>query len=154
MHCFTTCFTSAFILIQHTDSLTGSHFFSIPMWLLHRWSGICVCNEKSMNIHLPLIVTPSIIDNLCLMGQYPHTVVSKVSLFCNQPLIMYVYSIKEFCICIHYISHVLYRCAYWYVHCCAEYTNVDVHTSLSLVLCLWCDCDGIVCYVWIWSWLV
>ena len=84
---------SAFMLIQYTDSLTRSHIFSIAMWLLCSWCSICVCNEKGVLIHLPFIATLLNITSLCLMGQYPHRVVSKLSLFCGQPLIMYVCTI-------------------------------------------------------------
>ena len=67
--------------------------FSIPVWLLCSWPSMCVCNKKGMIIHLSFIATPSITATSCLFGQNPRRVGSKSSLFCIQPLIMYVCSV-------------------------------------------------------------
>ena len=73
------------MLINYTDFLARSHVFSIPTCLLYGWSSMCICNAEGMIIHLPFIATLSIIASLCLIGQYPHTVGSRSSLFCGQP---------------------------------------------------------------------
>ena len=111
------------------------HLF-YPMWLLSSWSSICNCNEKGMIIHLPFIATPSIIVSSCLMGQYPHTVSSKSSLLCDQPLIMYVCSI-----CSSASIFVVFLMSSTDVHTRTSNTVLssvydDVHTTYFLVFAL------------------
>ena len=86
---FTMCFMSKFMLIQYTDFVVRSCIFSIPIWFLCRLSSSCICNEKGMNICLLFIATPSSIASLWLTCQYPHRILSKSSLLCGQPLILY-----------------------------------------------------------------
>ena len=93
VYCWTIHSVLAFILIQYTDSLTCSHVFSIPIWLLCNWSNICFSNAKGIIIHLVFIATPSNVARSCLIGQYLPKTGSNSSLFCSHSLLMSVYSI-------------------------------------------------------------
>ena len=88
VHCFTVLSMLAFMLIQHTDFLTGSYVLSSPLWVLCNLSKTSFSNVKGIIIHLPFIATPYITAISCLIDKYLPRLGSNSSCFCGHPLIM------------------------------------------------------------------
>ena len=139
-HCLNMCSILVFMLIQYTDYLARSHFFSIPMWLLCSWSSICFCNEKGIITHLSFIVTPIITARSCLIGQYLPKVGSKSSLFCGYPLVICACSI----------------CSSASILIAVLMSFIDVQTGMSIVMLSVCILMLIPAISWslfsVWLW--
>ena len=155
--CLTDFSISAFIFTH-----AGNLVFSIPTWLLCSCFNICIHNWDGIITLLPFIVTPSIMTNSCLMGQFfvclvPHVLFCVANPLWYMPLalasvhllllhlvyLILIYTLAgpllwllHSCLCLGLIS--LYLCPL----CCVMISNLQwIDLGLPCIVCV--PCTGV-----------